>query len=95
LSGKVDWIVKYDGTQETILTDMDENIVLVISVILDKGLRSKAFDLMKLLLREKHITFNENYIITHMKTDMNIPIQKFLRGIYAMKSFVKEYEVFF
>ena len=43
-------IVKDDETQETIMTDWDENIVIVISMILPKGSRSKAFDLMKVLL---------------------------------------------
>ena len=64
-------------------------------MILPKCLRSKAYDIMKVLLREKHIIFNENYIITHLKIGMNIPIQKFFGGIFVMKSNVKEYEVFF
>ena len=42
-----------------------------------------------------HVTFNENYTITHLKTGMNIVIQEFLREIFVMKSTVKEYEVFF
>jgi len=49
LSEKVDWMVKDDKTQETILTDWDENIVLVIGMILGKGLRSRASNLIKLL----------------------------------------------
>jgi len=72
LSGKVDWIVKYDRTQETILIDLDENIVSVISMILGKGLRSKAFDLIQLLLREIHnnfktynYTFENRYEYSH------------------------------
>ena len=87
--------VKHDKTPEKILTDYNENIVVVISMILPKGLRSGAFDLMKVLLRKKHVTFNENYTITRLKTGMNIAIQEFLQGIFVMKSKVKEYEVFF
>ena len=49
---------------------------------------------MKVLLREKHVTFYKNYTITHLKTGMNIPIQEFLRGIFFMRLKVKEYEVF-
>ena len=64
-------------------------------MILSKGSRIKAYDLMNVLLREKHVTFNENYIITHLKTGMKIDIQEFLRGILVMKSKVKENEVFF
>ena len=67
-----------------VLTDWDGNIVIVISMIPPKGLRSKAFDLMKVLLSEKHVTFNENYTIRHLKTGMNIPIQEFLWGIFDL-----------
>ena len=70
MSENVDWIVKDDKSQEIILTDWDTNIVMVISMILGEGSRSRAFDLIKLLSRDKHITFNENNIITHLKTDM-------------------------
>ena len=94
LSYNVDGIVTDDETQETILTDWDEDIVIIMSMILAKGLRSNKFDLRKVLLREKHITFNENYTITHLKSGMNIPKQEFLQGIFVMKSNVKEYEVF-
>ena len=79
----------------TTLSVKNENIVIVISMILSKGSRIKAYDLMNVLLREKHVTFNENYIITHLKTGMKIDIQEFLRGILVMKSKVKENEVFF
>ena len=51
-SKNVDGIVKDDETQEIILTDWDENIVIVINMILAKNVRSKAFNLMKNLLRE-------------------------------------------
>ena len=42
--------MKDDKTPETILTDWDENIIMVISMILPKGLRirRKVFDLMKM-----------------------------------------------
>ena len=89
----VDGIAKDDKTHETILTDWDENIVIKINMILPKGLRIKAFDMMKVLSGEKHVTF-KNYTIAHLKTGMNIPIQGFLRGIIVIKSNVKEYEVF-
>ena len=72
MSENVDWIVKDDKSQEIILTDWDTNIVMVSSMKLGEGSRSRAFDLIKLLSRDKHITFNENNIITHLKTDMNI-----------------------
>ena len=45
--------------------------------------------MMKVLSGEKHVTFNENYTIAHLKTGMNIPIQGFLRGIIVIKSNVK------
>ena len=61
------------------MTSWDENIVLVISMILPEGLRSKTFDLMKVLLREKHFTFKDKYTITHLKTRMHIPMQEFLQ----------------
>ena len=51
---------------------------------------------MKVILTEKHITFNENYTITHGKTGMNIPTQEFLRGIFVgiyIEGF--EYEVLY
>ena len=49
-------------------------------MILAKGLRSNAFDWMKVLLREEHITFNENYTSTHLKTVMKISIKNFYKG---------------
>ena len=51
--------VEDDKTSEIILTDLDENIIIIISMVLPKGLKSKAFDLMKVLLKEKHVTFIE------------------------------------
>ena len=62
-------------------------------MILPKGSRSNAYDLMKVFLREKHIT-NENDTITHLKTGMKIDTQEFLSGIFVMKSEVREYEDF-
>ena len=94
-SENLDSTVEDDKTQKITLTEWDENIISVISMVLGKGSRSKAFDLIKLLISEKHITFNENYTITHLKTDMDIPIQEFLRFIFVMNANVKEYEVFF
>ena len=68
----VESVVKDDKTQETTLTDWDENIIYVISMILGKGLRSKAFDLIQLLLREIHnnfktynYTFENRYEYSH------------------------------
>ena len=49
---------------------------------------------MQVILREKHVTFNENDTITHFITGINIVIQEYLRGIFVMKSEKKEYEVF-
>ena len=95
VSENLDSSVKDDKTQKITLTEWDENIISVISMVLGKGSRSKAFDLIKLLISEKHINFNENYTITHLKTDMDIPIQEFLRFIFVMNANVKEYEVFF
>ena len=92
VSENLDSIVKDDKTHKT---DMNENIISVISMVLGRDLRSKAFDLIQLLINEKCISFNENYTITHLKTDMTIPIQEFLRLIFVVNSNVKEYEVFF
>ena len=82
--------VNYDKKPETILTYRDANIVIVIIMILPKGLRSREFDGIKVLLREKLITFKENYTNTHLKTGMNFSIQEYFRGIFVMKSKVNE-----
>ena len=94
LSENVDGFVKDDKTPETILTDWDENIVIVIRLILLKCLRSYAFDLMKVLLREKHVTFNVNYTITDLKTSMNILIHEFLRGYLLWNQMWKNMKFF-
>ena len=59
---------------------------------LPKGSRGKTFNLMTVLLRERYVTFNEKYAITHLKTLAN---RNFYGGYFFMKSKVKEYEVFF
>ena len=92
VSENLDSIVKDDKTHNT---DMNEYIISVISMVLARDLRTKAFDLIQLLINEKCISFNENYTITHLKTDMTIPIEDFLRMIFVVNSNVKEYEVFF
>ena len=76
--------MKDEKRPEIILPKLNENVIIVISMILPKGSGSKAYDLIKVLLREKHVAFNENYKITHWKTGMNIDIQEFLRGISVL-----------
>ena len=34
----------------------------------------------------QHVTLNNNCIITHLKSGMNIDIQDFLRGVFVMKA---------
>ena len=89
-SENLDTTVEDDKAQKITLTEWDENITSVISMVLGKGSRSKAFDLIKLLISEKHITFNENYTITRLKTDMDIPIEEFLRYIFVMNANIKK-----
>ena len=77
------------------MTSWDENIVLVISMILPEGLRSKTFDLMKVLLREKHFTFKDKYTITHLKNRYaHSHAGIFTSKIKKRKSKVKVYEIF-
>ena len=42
--------------------------------------RSSAYELMRVLLKEKHVTLNNSHTITHLKAGMNINLQDFYAG---------------
>ena len=50
---------------------------------------------MKVLMEEKHVTLNESYTITYIKTGMNIDLQEFLLGVFVMKAAINQQQVFF
>ena len=51
--------------------------------------RRAAYEIMSVLMDEKHITFDENYTITHLKTGMNIGLEV-LRGVFVMKPAIED-----
>ena len=57
--------------------------------------RKDAIELREDLLREKHIVLNNFFIITHLKIDMNIDINDFLRDIFMMKATIENNHQFF
>ena len=89
LNENVNRIVKIDEKNmrktESTSSDWNENIVTVINIIVSTGSRSKAYNLIKVLLREKYITMNENYATTYLKTGMNISYKIFMGNIFYEK----------
>ena len=46
-------------------------------MILQEGSRTEAYNLIKVLLKEKRIALNYDYIVTYLKSGVNIGLQKF------------------
>ena len=57
--------VKYEKKPESIWSDWNEITITIINTIISERSRSKAYDLMKVLLKEKHVTLNNDYIVTY------------------------------
>ena len=51
-----------------------------------KGSKTKAYDLMRVLFKEKHIALNNDYILTYLKTCVNIEFHDFSCGVFVMKA---------
>ena len=45
------------------------------NMILSEGSIGKAYDFMKVLLKEKHVAFDNDYILIYLKTGGNIEFQ--------------------
>ena len=61
--------------------------------MLPEDTKAKLYVLMKFLLKEKHITLNNTYIKTYLKTGVYVELQDFFRGVFVLK--VKEHWMFF
>ena len=76
------------------MSDWNKNIIIIINIILPKGSRNNSYDLIKVVLKGKHIAPHNDYGVTFLKTGVNIRLYNFLRGVFVMTAKVKEYEGF-
>ena len=57
--------------------------------------RKDAIEFLEDLLKHEHIVLNKNFTISNLKTDLHIDINEFLRGIFMMKSNIRNNHQFF